>query len=119
VLRRVTVTDVEQGQLLAVADLADGAWSRTRGLLGRRALPRGDGLVIRPCSMIHTLFMRFAIDVLFVDRTGTVVSTVDTLQPFRLAWGGWRAAQAIELPAGALREAGVQPGRRIRIEPAR
>jgi uncharacterized protein len=115
----VTVVDAERGCVLAVASLADTAWSRMVGLLGRAGLAAGDGLVIRPCAMVHTCFMRFPIDVLFADRAGGVVAVVDTLRPFRLAWGGWRAAPAIELPAGALRHAGVRRGGRIAVEPAR
>jgi len=89
-----------------------------RGLLGRDGLAPGDGLILTPCNMIHTCFMRFAIDAAFLDADGTVVRTADGLQPFRLAWGGRRARVTIELPAGALRQAGVRPGERLRIEPA-
>jgi uncharacterized protein len=119
VLPRVTVTDVERGKVLAVAARADTVLTRMVGLLGRAGLAAGDGLVITPCSMIHTFFMRFPIDVLFADRAGRVVAVIDTLRPFRLVWGGWRARQAIELPAGALRRAGVAAGGRISVEPAR
>ncbi len=104
--------------VLAVAALADTVLARMVGLLGRSSLPGGDGLVLRPCGMIHTWFMRFPIDVLFADRAGVVVSAVDSLRPFRFAWGGRQATQVIELPAGALRGAGVEPGQRILIEPA-
>ncbi|MBI2835038.1 MAG: DUF192 domain-containing protein [Acidobacteria bacterium] len=88
------------------------------GLLARRSLDEGDGLVLRPCSMVHTWFMRFAIDVIFLDRHGTVLRVVDTLRPFGVAWGGWRARTTIELPAGAATRAGVRAGQRIRIDPA-
>jgi uncharacterized membrane protein (UPF0127 family) len=118
VSRRVTVIDVNHGKTLAVAALADTVLSRMVGLLGRSGLARGDGLVIRRCSMVHTCFMRFPIDVLFADRAGSIVAVVDTLRPFRLAWGGWRATQVVELPAGALRQSGVALGGRISIEPA-
>jgi len=115
----VAVVDVDRGLVLAVAALADNALTRMVGLLGRAGLASGDGLVIRPCSLIHTFFMRFPIDVLFADRSGRVVAMIDSLQPYRLGWGGWRARQAIELPAGALRQAGIAPGGRISIEPVR
>jgi hypothetical protein len=78
----------------------------------------GDGLVFRRCSMIHTWFMRFAIDVLFVDQQGRVLRIVDTLAPFRFASGGWRTVTTIELPAGTLRHAGILVGDRVRLEPA-
>jgi uncharacterized membrane protein (UPF0127 family) len=117
-MRRVRVLEANRRTVLAVAGLADTALARMVGLLGRTRLATGDGLVLRPCGMVHTCFMRFPIDVLFADKTGTVVGAVESLRPFRLAWGGWRAAQAVELPAGALRDAGVGAGHRILIEPA-
>ena len=104
------------GRTLARAVMADTPAARMIGLLRHAGLPRGEGLVLRPCSSVHTWFMRFAIDVVFLDRGSTVLRTVDTLRPFGLAWGGWKAAMAIELPAGTLREAGVAVGDQLRLE---
>lgn len=104
------------GRLLAQAVVADRPLARMVGLLRHRSLPAGDGMVLRPCNSVHTWFMRFAIDVLFLDRRSVVLRSVDTLRPFRLSWGGWKAASAIELPAGTLREAGVAVGDVIRFE---
>jgi uncharacterized membrane protein (UPF0127 family) len=106
----------DAGSVLGIADVAEAPLARMIGLLGRDVLPEGEGLVLRPCSMIHTCFMRFAIDVLFTDRQGSVLALVDTLRPFRLAWGGWSAVQAIELPAGTLRRSPVARGTRLRLE---
>jgi len=103
-------------RLLAIVERADTALTRMRGLLGRDGLPDGEGLVLTPCSMVHTLFMRFPIDVLFLDRHDRVVRSVDAVKPFRFAWGGWRARSTIELPAGTLRRADVRAGHHIRIE---
>jgi uncharacterized membrane protein (UPF0127 family) len=116
--RRVRVLSADRRTVLAVAALADTAVTRMVGLLGRASLASGEGLVLRPCGMIHTWFMRFPIDVLFADRAGVVVSAVDALPPFRFAWGGRGAAQVIELPAGVARRAGVERGQRLLIEPA-
>jgi uncharacterized membrane protein (UPF0127 family) len=103
-------------RLLAVVERAETALTRMQGLLGRDALADGEGLVLTPCSSVHTWFMRFPIDVLFLDRQGRVVRGVDALKPFRFAWGGWQARSTIELPAGTLRRAGVRVGHLIRIE---
>ena len=103
---------------LAVADVADRPWTRMIGLLGRSRLDQGDGLVIEPCDTIHTWFMRFPIDVLFVDRQGLVVNAVHGLEPFRFASGRPAATTTIELPAGTLKRAGVHQGLRVRMEPA-
>jgi uncharacterized membrane protein (UPF0127 family) len=103
---------------LAVASIADRPWTRMIGLLGRAGLDEGDGLVIEPCDMIHTWFMRFPIDVLFVDRQGLVVNAVREMGPFRVANGRPAATTTIELPAGTLKRAGVHQGMRVRMEPA-
>jgi uncharacterized protein len=102
--------------VLARAVVAETAWTRMVGLLGRPGLGDGEGLVLRPCSSVHTWFMRFTIDVLFLDRDLVVLRAVDSLRPFRLAWGGWQAALAVELPAGTLRRAAVTRGVPIRFE---
>jgi uncharacterized membrane protein (UPF0127 family) len=115
---RVHVRLAGCGRQLADAELADTALRRMKGLLGREGLVEGGGLVLTPCNSVHTWFMRFAIDVLFIDGAGTVLRAVRTMRPFQLAWGGFRAKTTIELPAGTLDAIGVQPGAHIRIEPA-
>jgi len=114
---RVRITVEQSEVLLVTASVATTTWSRMRGLLGRTGLDVGDGLVFYSCRMIHTWFMRFPIDVLFVDRHGCVVQLWESVQPFRLAWGGWRAAVTVELAAGALRESGVTVGQRVCLKP--
>lgn len=101
---------------LALAGVAETTMSRMVGLLGRSSLEQGDGLVIGSCRMVHTCFMRFPIDVLFLDTAGEVVTAVTALPPFRLAWGGWRARTTIELPAGTLQREQVSPGTFVSIE---
>ena len=61
--------------------VADRPWARMRGLLGRTELPRGEGILLRPAGSIHTFFMRFPIDVVFIDRDGTVVGVDHALNP--------------------------------------
>lgn len=100
---------------MAVAAVADRPLTRMIGLLGRRRLDPGEGLVITPCHTIHTWFMRFPIDVLFIDENGIVVRAVEALAPFRLASGRPRARTTIELPAGTLRRLAVGAGARVRM----
>jgi uncharacterized protein len=102
--------------LLALAETADTAASRTRGLLGRDGLAPGHGLILDPCRLIHTFFMRFAIDVVFVDRRQRVTRVARDVQPFRFAWGGWSARVTLELPAGTLARVPVAPGAQLRLE---
>ena len=73
-------------------------------------------MLISPCFAVHTAFMRFAIDVVFVDRTGCVVRIVRELTPWRMA-AAWRAQRVIELPAGELRTRDVRVGDRLYLEP--
>ena len=90
--------------------------ARRKGLLGEASMPEGSALVIAPTCAIHTFFMRFAIDVAFVTRTGRVLKVVRDLRPWRIAVA-LRAAAAVELPAGTLARALVERGDVLHIEP--
>ena len=88
--------------------------TRRRGLLGRPGLEAGHGLLIRPCLAIHTAWMRFAIDVVFIDRDGTVIKTRTAMGPWRLA-AATRARAVVELPSGWLSERRVAVGDRLLV----
>jgi uncharacterized protein len=88
-------------------------WQRLGGLLARPRLRAGEALVLAPCSSVHTCFMRYAIDVVFVDRTGIVLKVAPHLQPWRSA-ACWRAQAAIELLAGQAQAQGIHAGQRVR-----
>lgn len=81
-------------------DVADTVWRRFIGLMGRRELPAGHGICIRPCSSIHMFFMRFPIDAVFVDADGRIVRLYETLRPWRVTRIVRRAKAVLELPAG-------------------
>ena len=99
-------------------------WARFRGLMGRRALPAGDGLWFPRTSSIHMLFMRFPIDCLFLSRpaaddTRQVVAVRHALPPWRgIVWTVRGADGVVELPAGTLARAGVAVGDRVALEAA-
>lgn len=88
--------------------------SRRQGLLGRNGLPQSAALVIGPCNAVHTCFMRFAIDVIFVDRTGMVVRVAHAVKPWRIQISP-RAFVTVELPAGTARRADVRAGDRLTL----
>jgi uncharacterized protein len=88
--------------------------SRNRGLLGRDGLDAGHALIIAPCSSIHTFFMRFTIDVLFVAKDGRVVKVRPHVRPWRMALA-FRSFAVVELPAGA--SADTRPGDRLELVP--
>ncbi|MFM7200973.1 MAG: DUF192 domain-containing protein [Myxococcota bacterium] len=98
------------GVLAHQAELADTAATRTKGLLGRDGLAEGSALIIDPCNSIHTFFMRFSIDVLFVTSEGQVVRVLENLVPWRLTRMYFRARKVIEFPAGTLQKVPCQPG---------
>jgi uncharacterized protein len=77
--------------------------------MGRRHLPAGEGLLIRPCGSIHMFFMRFPIDAVFVDREMRVVGVAPRLLPWRIAWRR-RAHAVFELAAGEAEHRGVRVG---------
>jgi hypothetical protein len=87
--------------------------SRNRGLLGRDGLD-DTALILAPCSAVHTFFMRFPIDVAFVDRDGVVVKVTSNLRPWRVA-GAWRAFAVCELASGTLGRAGTRRGSRLAL----
>ena len=91
---------------------------RLRGLLGRDRLPAGEGLWIEPCGSVHTWFMRFPLDVLFIDRSGEVVAVHPGLRPFSATRIHRRARAALELPAGTLAATGTLPGDRVVLRDA-
>ncbi|HEY1800449.1 MAG TPA: DUF192 domain-containing protein [Terriglobales bacterium] len=92
--------------------LAATHWSRFRGLMGRNAGDFGTGkaLWIVPCHGVHTLAMRFPIDVLYLDRNKVVVHLEQTLKPWRVAAVRMAAASVLELPDGTVHSTGTAVG---------
>jgi len=97
-------------------ELARTIWSRTRGLLGRPPLARGEGLIIEPCQSVHMFFMRHAIDVVFLDLDYRVVALRPDLRPWRVTRYFRDAYAALELPAGAVAQAGLELGHHLALE---
>lgn len=107
---QVTTLRTEDGRVVcARCALATTFWTRFRGLMGRASLAQDEGMLFRPGGSIHMFFMRFPIDVVFLDRDRTVVGVRHELRPWRVA-GARRAVAALELPAGAAAEAGIEVG---------
>jgi uncharacterized membrane protein (UPF0127 family) len=104
------------GQLLATAvEPAFDSERRRRGLLGREGLPDGAALIIAPSNAVHTFFMKFQIDVIFVRRDGRVLKVRQDMPARRVA-AALTAFAVIETAAGGAGRAGVQPGDRIALE---
>jgi uncharacterized membrane protein (UPF0127 family) len=89
---------------------ASGFFERLRGLLGTESLEKGRALIIRPCTGIHTFFMKYPIDALAADSRNRVLAVYHSLKPFRLTGLHHRAVFFAEFPAGTLGAAGVREG---------
>ncbi len=114
---RRQIINLTRGVTIAASGrVANSFWARLRGLMGAPGLSEGAGLVIMPCNSIHTHFMRFAIDVLYVKRDHTVVGIDRNLKPWRFGRFYKQVHYVIELPAGGA--ATCQVGDRIELRPA-
>jgi len=91
-------------------EVAGTSTSRAKGLLGREQLAAGEGLLFKHCSSLHTFFMRFPIDIIFMDRNCRVLKLSAAVGPFRLVAAPLRAHYALELPAGAISESKTKVG---------
>ncbi len=85
-------------------------------MLGRPNPDPGEGLVLDPCQAVHMYWMRYALDIAFLDDQGEVVAVYHELQPSRLTSRHRNAVRALELRAGALKQSGTQVGDRIELE---
>ncbi|WP_010106640.1 DUF192 domain-containing protein [Verminephrobacter aporrectodeae] len=101
---------------------ARGFWERFIGLMGRsdpRGTAAGDSsaLLIARCTSVHSCFMRYALDVVYLDTQGRITRQVPALAPWRCSWGGPGAAHVLEMPAGAIASQGLEPGMQLRPWP--
>ncbi len=99
----VTFNRTRERRIASKVTRADTWETRNRGLLGKSRMDPEEGLWIDPCPMIHTFFMRFPIDVLFLDKRLRVRRVVENLKPWRLSPWVFSAQSVLELPGGSLR----------------
>jgi len=97
------------------AIIADSFFRRLQGLLGQDSLASGAGLILKPCDSIHTFFMNFPIDVVFLDRYDLAIKVYHSLPPWRMSGTFFRSALCLELPAGSLLQSRTQEGDRLQI----
>jgi len=104
------VSNLTRNSVLATRmEVADSGPRRSKGLLGRNQLAPGEGMWIRPCEAVHTFWMRFSIDLVYLDRKRKIRKLVSAVPPWRLS-GCLRAHSVIELPAGTIRATQTQLG---------
>jgi uncharacterized membrane protein (UPF0127 family) len=97
------------------ARLAHSYWQRMIGLMGKKTLAQGEALIIDPCSSVHTHWMRFAIDVIYVNKEHVVVGIDHSLVPWRIGKFYKRVQYVVELPAGTASATGTQVGDELNI----
>jgi len=102
-------------QIATSVEVAETSWRRFMGLMGRRELADGSGLCIRPCNSIHMFFMRFPLDIAFLDGEGRVLRMYHRLRPWRVSRIVFGAKAVLELPAGSLATAGVEKGSQLKL----
>lgn len=112
------IVNLTRGECVCVGELADGPLGRMRGLIGRSGLPAGEGLLLTPAPAIHTAFMRFPIDALFLDRDLRVLDIAERLRPWRIV-SKQKARAVLELAAGECARRGVEVGDRLELRDRR
>ena len=117
-LTALCLRNERNGHVLADSVLsAFDSKTRRSGLLGYDSLPDNHAMVIAPTNAVHTWFMRFSIDLAFVNKTGRVVKTYHSVKPWRVA-GALRAYAVVELAAGSLARNDTVPGDMLAIAPS-
>ena len=96
--------------------LADTFWLRLRGLLGANPLQQGEGLVLAGEKSIHTLFMGFPIDVVYLDKDFKVIRTTVNMVPYRLGPFITQSAYVLEMPVGTIDQTATQVGDQLKFE---
>jgi len=95
--------------------VARNFFTRFRGLLLKKSLPRGHGLLITPCNSIHMFFMRFPIDAVFIDSNNKVVYIEEGIRPWKVSKIVRKAKSVLELPAGTVSAADTRVGDQLLI----
>jgi uncharacterized membrane protein (UPF0127 family) len=116
-MANLQVENATRGQTLVTAGrVANNMWTRLRGLIGSKPLGPGQAMLISPCQSIHTHFMSFPIDVLYVDTDRRVVALDQAMPPWRFGRLYRTARWVLELPAGVIAQTGTQVGDQLKLD---
>ena len=109
--------DASKGQLVCEqVEVADSFNARLKGLLFTKPLPPGYGLLLTPCASIHMFFMTYAIDAVFLDKSGVVIAVLSNFKPWRLSRAYAKAKSCLEMIAGEAARNGIKIGDRLVLE---
>jgi uncharacterized membrane protein (UPF0127 family) len=116
-LKTFSVRNADRGTvLLTNGKLYANTWSRFWGLMLKKGVAEGEGILLTRSSSIHSFFMRFRFDAIFIDKENRVVKIVPAMKQWRMAFGGKGAKDTIELAAGGAERANTQPGDQLVFE---
>ena len=116
-LKVFSVRNADKGTTVATrAKMASSIVARFNGLMMKKGVEEGGGLLLTPSASIHSFFMRFRFDALFLDREGRVTKIVPAMKPWRIAFGGKGAKDVLELPAGVAEQTNTSAGDRLAFE---
>ena len=111
------VTNADRGTVLGEAiEVALTSAQRVKGLLGRECLADGQGLLFKGTSSLHTFFMQFPVDILYIDKGYRVLKTARNVKPFKIVMAPFRAHYALELPVGAIANSSTRVGDHVRFD---
>ena len=105
----------KNSQIATHVDLANTFATRAKGLLGQTSMNEGKALWITSCTSVHTCFMNFAIDAVFVDKNLVVKKKVSNLKPWRMTVPAWGASSVFELPAGTIQKTKIEVGDQLDV----
>lgn len=116
-MRKAALISAASGETLVPnVEIADSFLTRLAGLMGRRTLPADAGLVIEPCNGVHCWFMRFPIDVVYLDKDWRVIKVDEAMKPWRIGRPVKGSRRVIELPGGAAKQRGIAAGLAVRLD---
>lgn len=96
--------------------VADSFLKRLKGLMFKSNFNKGEALIIKPCSSVHTFNMKFSIDVVFISKENTVLHIIENLKPNRVSKVIRKSYSVLELPVGTIKEANIEIGNKILVD---
>lgn len=109
------LSKTKEQKILSDLKIAKNLWTRMKGLLGTTGLSADEGLWIHRCNSVHTFFMNYPIDCVFLDKKLKVVSTVENIKPGRLIWPQWGADSVVEMKAGQIKNLKIKSGEELHV----
>ena len=114
---RIKIINLSKSNIIAEQGLfANSFWNRLNGLIGKKQFDENEAMCIKPCKSVHMFFMRFSIDVVFVDNDNVVIKEITSLKPWQISPYVKQASYVIELPKGTISDKDINIGDKIDIE---